>query len=66
MNSNVFSIEQFLKKKTLKNEFSRHRQPIQSYLYKAKMAFESFYEVSADLGRLEEKCRKLKVHQEFR
>lgn len=55
MKSNVFSIEQFLKKKSLENEFVRNRRPLPSLVTKGKTAFESFYEVSENLAKFEQK-----------
>lgn len=63
MNSNVYSIKHFLKKKSLENHFARGRRPFASFLNKGKMAFESFNELNESMNRLEEKYRMLPQSQ---
>jgi len=63
MNSNVYSIKHFLKKKSLENFFARNRKPLASSLNKGKKACDSFNEVNERISKLEQKLTsRLQIH----
>lgn len=64
MNTNVYSIEHFLKKKSIENFFARNRRPLVSQLTKGKMVFESFNEMNERISKLEKKLTSTYPRQE--